>query len=71
MAQRFANLIEFQTAAMLRGSYSYFDDGDDLRHSFEDGPVTVNFRIPSGNLNHLNMLGAGDILAADWSANCL
>ena len=67
LAQRFANLIEFQTAAMLRGSYSYFDDGDDLRHGFASGPVTVNFRIPAGNQAKLNMLGAGDILAADWS----
>src|SRR5262245_24181110 len=28
LAQRFANLIEFQTAAMFRGQYSYTNDGD-------------------------------------------
>jgi hypothetical protein len=67
LAQRFANLVEFQTAAMLRGSYSYFDDGDDLRHGFAAGNLTVNFRLPDGNREKLNMLGEGDILAADWS----
>jgi hypothetical protein len=68
LAQRFANLIEFQTAAMLRGSYCFADDGDDLRHSFNTGPVTVNFRIPAGNKDKLDMLGDGDIITGDWSA---
>jgi hypothetical protein len=68
LAQRFANLIEFQTAAMLRGSYSYDDDGDELRHGFSGGDITINFKIPAGNLNQLDMLGAGNILDADWAA---
>src|SRR5262245_22920325 len=34
LAQRFANLIEFQTAALFRGSYSFVNDGDRLRHGF-------------------------------------
>ena len=67
LAQRFANLIEFQTAAMLRGSYSYDHDGDDLRHGFSGGETTINFRIPAGNLGQLDMLGAGEILDADWA----
>jgi Phage major capsid protein E len=67
LAQRFANLIEFQTAAMLRGTYAYSNDGDDLRHSFEDSPIQVNFRIPDGNKGGLDMLGNGDILDAVWS----
>ncbi|MDX1944348.1 MAG: major capsid protein [Pirellulaceae bacterium] len=67
LAQRFANLIEFQTAAMLRGSYAYDTEGDELRHGFYGGDVTVDFRIPAGNLSQLDMLGAGNILAADWA----
>ena len=67
LAQRFANLIEFQTAAMLRGSYSYDNDGDLLRHGFSGGDTTVDFRIPAGNLTQLNMLGGGNILDADWA----
>ena len=67
LAQRFTNLIEFQTAAMLRGSYSYTNDGDDLRHGFSGGEDTVEFKIPAGNKTQLNMLGAGNILNADWA----
>jgi hypothetical protein len=67
LAQRFANLIEFQTASMLRGSYTFAQDGDDLRHGFSGGDTTVNFRIPAGNLTQLNMLGGGNLLNADWA----
>lgn len=67
LAQRFANVIEFQTAAMLRGSYTFDEDGDLLRHGFSGGETTVNFRVPSGNLSQLDMLGGGNILAADWA----
>jgi hypothetical protein len=67
LAQRFANLIEFQTAAMFRGSYSYTTDGDLLRHGFSGGDTTVTFQVPAGNLDQLNMLGTGNILNADWA----
>jgi hypothetical protein len=66
LAQRFANLIEFQTAGMLRGKYGFSDDGNDLRHGFT-GDVDVPFNVPAGNLGQLDMLGAGNILNADWS----
>ena len=67
LAQRFANLIEFQTAAMFRGQYSYTTDGDLLRHGFSGGDTVVNYQIPAGNLTQLDMLGAGNILNADWA----
>jgi hypothetical protein len=67
LAQRFSNLIEFQTAAMLRGSYSYTADGDDLRHAFSGGQTTIDFGIPAGNKGQLDMLGSGDLLDADWA----
>src|SRR5262249_29640344 len=67
LAQRFANLIEVQTAAMIRGSYSYLAEGDLLRHGFSGGSLTVGYSIPSGNKDQLNMLGGGSILDADWS----
>src|SRR5205814_8532625 len=67
LAQRFANLIEFQTAAMLRGSYSFAADGDLLRHGFSGGETTIDFKVPAGNLSQLNMLGTGNILDADWA----
>src|SRR5256885_1828425 len=67
LAQRFANLIEFQTAAMIRGQYSYTTDGDLLRHGFTGSDTTINYQIPAGNLTQLNMLGSGNILNADWA----
>ena len=67
LAQRFANLIEFQTAAMIRGLYSYSEVGDELHHSFGTGETTIDFGIPAGNLDGLDMLGDGDILDAVWS----
>lgn len=67
LAQRFINLIEFQTAAMLRGSYAYLNDGDELRHGFSGAGDLVDFKIPAGNLTQLNMLGGGNILNADWA----
>ena len=68
LAQRFANLVEFQTAAMLRGSYTYDVDGDDLRHGFSGGATTIDFQIPAGNRDQLDMLGAGNVLDADWAS---
>ena len=67
LAQRFANLMEFQTAAMIRGSYSYHDDGDVLRHGFSGGSLSIDYQVPAGNKTQLDMLGAGDILNADWA----
>jgi hypothetical protein len=69
LGQRFANLIEFQTAAMLRGSYTFDEQGDDLLHGFSGGSHTVDFLQPAGNRNQLNMLGAGNILNADWATS--
>lgn len=66
MAARIANMIEFQTAAMLRGSYSFTVLGNRLVHAFSGGSVTINYQRPAGNLTKLDMLGAGDILAASW-----
>lgn len=69
LAARFANLIEFQTAAMLRGKYYFSTDGNRLLHSFTSGDVTIDYKRPAGNLNQLNMLGAGNIISADWSTS--
>lgn len=67
LAQRFANLVEFQSAAMIRGQYTYSQDGDELRHGFSGGDATVDYKIPAGNKSQLNMLGNGNILDADWA----
>lgn len=69
MGERFANVIEFQTAAMLRGGYTFVQSGDTLAHDFTGTGVSVDFRVPSGNKSQLNMLGAGNIISASWATN--
>ena len=66
LATRFANVIEFQSAAVLRGKYSYVQSGDDLFHDFTGGTV-IDFQSPPGNQDQLDMLGDGDIIDASWS----
>jgi len=68
LGEQFANMIEFQTAAMLRGQYYYQQVGDKLYHSFTSSGAaqTIDFQIPSGNKNQLNMLGAGNIITGSW-----
>jgi hypothetical protein len=67
MAERVANMIEFQSAAMMRGSYTFDQNGDELRQGFSGGEETINFQIPAGNTNQLDMLGTGAIITAPWS----
>lgn len=67
VGQRFANLIEFQTAAMCRGSYTFTQNGDDLEHTFSGGSVSINYQLPAGNLDQLDMLGAGSIIDDSWA----
>ena len=67
LAQRYANLIEFQAVAMLKGSYTYTQNGDDLVHDYSGGGTTIDFRIPSGNKGALDMLGAGAIINTSWA----
>ena len=66
VGQRYANLIEFQTAGMLRGGWFFRQNGDDLEQSFTTGSVQIDYQIPAGNLDQLNMVGAGDIIDASW-----
>lgn len=67
IAQRFSNLVEFQAAALLRGSYTFDQKDDDLEHRFTGGEVTINYQIPAGNLDQLDMLGTGDIISTSWA----
>lgn len=67
LAEKVANMIEFQTAALLRGSYTFDQNGDELRNTFANGEETIDFQVPSGNKNQLDMLGAGAIIGASWA----
>jgi len=67
--QRCTNLREFQVSAMLRGKYSYTQSGDTFQHAYgSGGHVVINYQIPDGNLDKLDMLGSGgtDIIVTSW-----
>lgn len=62
LAQLVANMIEFQTAAMMRGTYTYDQQGDELRQGFSGGDHTIDFQIPTTNKNQLN-----GIIGVSWA----
>lgn len=69
LATRFTNLIEFMASAMLKGSISYTTStaGDLLWYDYTGGTQTIDFQIPPGNKNQLNMTGGGNIISASWA----
>ena len=67
LKQRFTNGREFQIASMMRGSYTFTTSGDDMTQAFTGGTYTVDYQMPSGNKNQLNMVGGGDIIGTTWS----
>lgn len=62
MAESVANMIEFQTAAMMRGSYTFDQDGDELKQGFSGGETTIDFQVPANNKNQLN-----GIIGTSWA----
>jgi hypothetical protein len=71
MAHRFSMGIELATAGFIRGKFYLKTTGGDYWVPVLSVPsnveyFTVDFGIPSGNLNQLNMLGAGNIIDVSW-----
>jgi hypothetical protein len=69
MARQFANSIEMMAAGMARDSLYFSISGDDWYPTFTAPTIgqQVNFQIPAGNKNQLNMLGAGNIIDQTWA----
>jgi len=68
LAQRFRNAREFMFGMMLQGGFDLKFDGEDLIPVKEgSGDLTIDYQIPAGNKNQLDMLGAGNIIGAKWS----
>jgi hypothetical protein len=71
LKRRHQNAREFLTAAVLRGgAFSLWATGDDLIPVWSLGGqpgIDVDLKVPAANKSKLNMLGAGDILAATWA----
>lgn len=66
LAERYGNMIEFQTAAMLRGSYTFDQVGDDIQQGFSGGETEISYQIAAGNKSRLDMTGSGDRISASW-----
>lgn len=69
MGQRAANFRLIQLAGMLRGKMYGHVSGDDVYYDFTSASAayTVDWRIPSGNLSQLNMLGGGNLVSGSWA----
>jgi hypothetical protein len=70
LANRFSNFIEFQTAAMLRGSYGQYRVGDHWANVFTAtgaGSRTLDYQIPAANKSQLEMGTGANLVTASWA----
>jgi len=69
LGQRAANFRLGLTAGMMRGHLYGHQVGDDIYYDFTSSSanIDIDYKIPAGNLNQLNMLGGGAILDASWA----
>jgi len=67
--RRFRNGRMGQLYSMLtRGKISYSSTGDlEITDQAATGGVDIDFNVPAGNLNQLDILGNGDIISASWA----
>lgn len=80
LAQQFRNNREWMVNRMMHGSFDMLKIGDDWLPTLagDGNSFTVDYQVPAGNKNQLNMLGAGNIITVSWanpnatiSADCL
>ena len=72
LATRAARVVEMLAAAMMRDSLYLIQEGDNWNPRFTAPTGTeigfqINFQIPAGNKNQLDMLGAGNIIGTSWA----
>lgn len=65
--QRFVNLREAAAMSALFRGLVYFDSSGNLLPSASGASISVDYGIPAGNKNQLNILGAGNIIGASWA----
>lgn len=68
LGQRIGNFRTVLTQGMLRGSLYGHQSGNYLYwdHTSAGADITIDFKVPAGNLGRLNMLGAGNIIDTLW-----
>lgn len=66
--QLFDNLRTASLAMTLNLGFIYFDADGNLLPSSGSAVVSVDFQIPSGNKDQLDVFAAGAIIGAKWSA---
>jgi len=71
LGQRLANFRLILTAGMMRGALYEHQTGDDCFYNFDSASPTntIDWQIPAANKSQLNMLGAGNIIDADWATS--
>lgn len=68
MSQEFKNSREFLIRCLLKGTMGLLLSGDGwIPVAGGSGTFDVDFQVPAGNKNQLDMLGAGDIIGTTWS----
>ena len=67
LSQGFTNNREFMISRMMRGQFQLKNKGDDWLPVDTDGQMTIDFQIPPGNKDQLNMTGTGDLIDVLWS----
>jgi len=67
-ARYFQNLRDAAVFSALCTGYIHFDNEGNLLPSAAGAAVTIDFGLPAGNRDQLDVLGAGDIIDATWSA---
>lgn len=70
MGQRIGNNRSLLMAGMMRGGHLYaHKNGDDVYYNFTSSGALwdIDWKMPAGNKDQLDMLGDGDIITAPWS----
>lgn len=71
LASKFANSIDAMTAGLIRGIMYLTQSGDNwIPYLASQGgtEITIDWQIPAGNKNQLNMTGGGNIIDTSWDS---
>lgn len=70
LGQKAANWRKAMLVGALRDSLYFHTDGDNQYIDYtSSGGMRINFQMPAGNKDQLNMLGAGNIIDASWATS--